>query len=79
MSMCYLILVHRAHRELIQEVACLRHRTIGVVGREHYPVGSYLKIQVEERRSKIETAERIVNIFSEVVCNRMIKLRYVWR
>jgi len=76
---CYLILVHRAHRKLIQEVACLRHRAIGVVCREHYPVGSDLKIPIEERRSEIETAESIVNILSEVVCNRMIKLRYVWR
>ena len=32
-----------AHRQLIQECARLRHRSVGIVGREHNPIDAYLK------------------------------------
>ena len=76
-SVRYLILIRIANWELVKEIACLCHRTIGIVSREHYPVGSDLKIQIEECLRKVKTAERIVNILSEVVCYRTIKLRYI--
>lgn len=78
-SVSYLILIRKAHWELIQEVACLRHRTIWIVSGEHDPVSSDLKIQIEECLCKVKTAERVVNILSEVVCNSTLKLRHVRR
>jgi len=63
-AMCDPLFVGRAHRELIEEFARLRHRTKGIVGREHDSVGTYLKEQVKECWREVETTNCVVEVLS---------------
>ena len=58
---------------------CLYHRSMGIVGREHDPINTDLKQEVEERGHEVETADRIVNVLSEVGAHRALQFRHFRR
>jgi len=42
-TVCDLLFVGRANRQLFQEGACLHHRSVGIISGEHDPVNTYLQ------------------------------------
>src|SRR5215212_5640377 len=73
----YPLPVGGAYREPIKEGACLCHRRVGVVGREHDPIDTDLKHQVEERLDPVEAAESVVEVLAEVGDDRTLQLRHL--
>jgi len=67
-----LLSVRGANREPIQEISRLRHRYIGLVGREHDAVNTNLEQQVEVRLGTIESTERVMEVLAEVGADRAI-------
>src|SRR5208283_2057292 len=78
-AVCDSLFIGGAHRELLEELARLRHRTIGIVGREYDSVGTNLREQVKEWRREVETTNRVVDVLSQISADRATQFRHCHR
>src|SRR5215510_3248879 len=65
-----------ADRKLLQECTRLSHRSVRVINREHDSRNADLEQQIEERRCKIEAAEGVVHVLTQIGTKGTRELRH---
>src|SRR5262245_38872037 len=68
-----------ADRKLLQECTRLSHRSVRVINREHDSRNADLEQQIEERRCKIEAAEGVVHVLTQIGTKGTRELRHLSR